>query len=359
MTALAAIAPAPAPAPSPAPVSRIAWLDIARGLGIVLVVIGHCLGGLIDSSVGDGAPWLRPVFFAIYTFHMPLFFVAAGVLVDRRLARDPIAFRDSLWSSIAWPYFLWSFLQFSLIYALGSAVNAPVDRYWPVILALPWKTVSQFWFLHALFQLHLLALLCWRRLGSAAFLLLMLSLKPLAALLPLPDVLRLAANQAPYYGIGVVIGTAGLARAFVERSVAVRLALLPLAAVLVVTALWVVPGLRPEIPFASARAAGLANIAWSPVVLPAAFAGLGAVVALASLVGGRLAQILGFLGRRSMAIFILHIMAVAGTRIIAIKLGLASVPLLLVLTAIAGLTAPLVAYAIFERFGLVKRLGLG
>ena len=44
---------------------RIEWLDVARGLGIVLVVLGHAA---IHPSVKS----------ALYAFHMPLFFLLAG-----------------------------------------------------------------------------------------------------------------------------------------------------------------------------------------------------------------------------------------------------------------------------------------
>ena len=45
--------------------ARLKWLDIAKGLGILLMVLGH-------SSV--------PVVVAkfIWAFHMPLFFIASG-----------------------------------------------------------------------------------------------------------------------------------------------------------------------------------------------------------------------------------------------------------------------------------------
>lgn len=38
------------------------WIDIAKGIGIILVVIGHTIG---SQRVND----------IIYTFHMPLFFI--------------------------------------------------------------------------------------------------------------------------------------------------------------------------------------------------------------------------------------------------------------------------------------------
>ena len=47
--------------------NRIAYLDVARGIGILLVVIGHITseGSLIHT--------------AIYSFHMPLFFILSGM----------------------------------------------------------------------------------------------------------------------------------------------------------------------------------------------------------------------------------------------------------------------------------------
>ncbi len=52
---------------------RLAWIDLAKGIGIALVVIGHACA---DGS-STGALWTRN---AIYLFHMPLFFVVAGYL---------------------------------------------------------------------------------------------------------------------------------------------------------------------------------------------------------------------------------------------------------------------------------------
>jgi len=343
-----------------APPGRITWLDSAKGIGIILVVIGHALGGLIDSALGTRVPGFREAFFAIYTFHMPLFFLLSGVLVAPRLARDRKGFERSLWTNIAWPYFLWSAVQFTLISSLGSIVNQPVQNYWSTLLSLPWKTVSQFWFLYALFLLHALSLLTWQRFGAAAFLLMCLALKPLNLLLPLPEVIRVAANQAPYYGLGVVLGTAGLAQAFVNRAEMTRFGFVPLAALLITVALGVAPALQPDVDFATGAANAIANIAWLQAVLPAAFAGTAMVIALASLTSGRLAAVLVFLGQRSMAIFILHVMAVAGTRILCLSLlGIREPLVVLGLSVAAGIGAPLIAYALVARMGLTKKLGLG
>lgn len=45
--------------------SRAEWIDVLKGIGIILVVIGHV------NTKGFLVQWL-------YTFHMPLFFALSG-----------------------------------------------------------------------------------------------------------------------------------------------------------------------------------------------------------------------------------------------------------------------------------------
>lgn len=59
---------------------RIRWCDQARGIGIFLVVIGHCF-----ITLGK----VTSVNYAIYSFHMPLFFILSGfVLKDNSSYRQ-------------------------------------------------------------------------------------------------------------------------------------------------------------------------------------------------------------------------------------------------------------------------------
>lgn len=48
--------------------SRIKWIDNARAIGILLVVLGH---SLIPASIQT----------YIYSFHMPLFFFLSGLFL--------------------------------------------------------------------------------------------------------------------------------------------------------------------------------------------------------------------------------------------------------------------------------------
>lgn len=49
-------------------------IDIAKGIGIILVVIGHVTSPvMLDNDI------LQQIYRGLYTFHMPLFFLLAGV----------------------------------------------------------------------------------------------------------------------------------------------------------------------------------------------------------------------------------------------------------------------------------------
>jgi fucose 4-O-acetylase-like acetyltransferase len=340
---------------------RIAWLDAARGLGILLVVAGHALGGLIDSPLGATERSYRPIFMAIYTFHMPLFFLLSGVLVGRRIGRDRAGFLRGLGPALVWPYFLWSVVQFTIIFALGNLVNRPASDYWGTILMLPWHSVSQFWFLYVLLLLHLLAAAALRPLGASGFLLLGLALKPLSAIVPLPQLFEYAGSQAPFYALGAFLGVQGLGAVVVERPPWVRAGLLPLLAVVTIVAVVAVAQrFDPHIPVARAPAAALAQLSWNQSAFPAAIAGTLAVIGLATLVRGRLAAIVCLLGRRSMPIFILHVLVVAAIRIAAIHLfHPRDGDVILAVAIICGATLPLVADGLARRFGVNRLLGFG
>lgn len=72
---------------------RIKYLDIAKAIGIILVLIGHISRNEIISKV-------------IYSFHMPFFFIISGFLYERR---DNLKKKIK---SILIPYFIFSFISY-------------------------------------------------------------------------------------------------------------------------------------------------------------------------------------------------------------------------------------------------------
>jgi len=340
-------------------VNRIAWIDAARGLGILLVVIGHALGGLIDSPLGAGQDGFRRAFFAIYTFHMPLFFLLSGLMITKRLEKGAWTFAKGLLPAIVWPYFLWSVVQYTLIYALGSLVNNPAEHYWPTILALPWNTVSQFWFLYALFWMHVLAIVLLPRIDREGFVLLALALKALVLILALPVAVKLVCNHLLFYAIGVWLAPAGLEKILLRHGSPIKAVVLSFLAVLVITAtIAAVPDYGRDLPLLTASSPEISNLAWRFPAMTAGIFGVAAVLAVASLPSVASAKWLSFLGRMTMPIFVLHVMFIAGTRIVLTKLGLVTDPaILLVILVVVGMAGPLIAERIIHRLELKRFLG--
>ena len=70
---------------------RIDWLDISKGIAIILVVVGHI------SSL----PW-EPYRKIIFSVHMPLFFIVAGYTTKMGLNKDII---KKLFKRLFVPYY--------------------------------------------------------------------------------------------------------------------------------------------------------------------------------------------------------------------------------------------------------------
>ena len=57
---------------------RIHWIDVLKGIGIILVVLQHCIGLSDNKSVSSFVSvW-------ILFFHMPLFFYVSGLVYKEK-----------------------------------------------------------------------------------------------------------------------------------------------------------------------------------------------------------------------------------------------------------------------------------
>lgn len=74
---------------------RIEYIDILKGIGIILVVLGHVTQN-------------KPLFQFIYAFHMPLFFFVAGLFL-----RNKFGFIKSHARSLMIPYFSFGFISYA------------------------------------------------------------------------------------------------------------------------------------------------------------------------------------------------------------------------------------------------------
>ena len=95
--------------------SRNRTLDIAKGIAIILMVIGHC----------ETPPFMLAW---VYLFHMPLFFMAAGYFFSRRSLEQPWDFVTKRLKGLYIPFVKWS-LFFLLIHNMLFEVGILNEHY--------------------------------------------------------------------------------------------------------------------------------------------------------------------------------------------------------------------------------------
>lgn len=146
--------------------NRLAWIDYARGIAIILVLYRHIFEGITRSGV-DAAEyqWLENANIIFYSFRMPLFFILSGIFIAKSLAkRDLGGLIRNKFSILLYPYLLWSFIQITIQFALSGYVNA--DRSWAdygYVFLYP-RRIDQFWYLYALFNVTVLYIIARERL---------------------------------------------------------------------------------------------------------------------------------------------------------------------------------------------------
>ena len=132
----------------PAQRSRTAWVDVAKGLSIVLVVGHH----VVLQAVAQGwAPDVaREVSATLGTLRMPLFFLASGIFATRTLSGPWGRVLERRVVFFAWLYVLWLVVRYVWF---GVLAHGPRLADWPspwVAVSQLWLPASAMWFLYAL-----------------------------------------------------------------------------------------------------------------------------------------------------------------------------------------------------------------
>lgn len=134
--------------------TRVGWIDATKGIGIILVVFGHVLGGAISRN------WFGPeqqgqyLYDVIYLFHMPLFFLISGVVWIESARANPMESIFNSFRTIAWPYVFWSLVQqLSIPVVSRFAPNATYSDFSDWIGSLISGKV--YWFLWTLFVIQI------------------------------------------------------------------------------------------------------------------------------------------------------------------------------------------------------------
>lgn len=320
---------------------RVPWVDVAKGLGIVLVVVGHVFRGLDEFGLtGDRAMFLA-VDRLIYAFHMPLFFFLAGLFFPHGVVgQTPPSFVWHRILRLVNPLILWGYAFALVKIAVGDLANSPEG--WGALLASPLPPRWHLWFLWALFVIQigclLLRPLLMRLHDTRPVWTVALCIATIAYLLPelrASPWIAGAVSGAPFFLMGALLGQRSLSPPVWLAVPAVAVFLFAELAALVLNRTHLL-----DLTIASAAVLSL-------------------VLALSALQSrmGILQRGFSAFGRASMPIFLVHVFFTAGLRIVLAKFGVDDLATHLVLGTAAGLVGPLALYHLLCRTGHARLAG--
>lgn len=140
-------------------IKREKWIDSVKGIAIILVVVGHVIGGYTgDNFFYSINNFLKYFMWTIYTFHMPLFFMISGVVYEKyeviSCNNDYLRIAKKKSLNLLIPYFIFSTLQIIVKLPLQGKIDSQVSV--SNIWLLPIKPIDQFWFIYSLFFIFLI-----------------------------------------------------------------------------------------------------------------------------------------------------------------------------------------------------------
>ena len=320
------------PVSSATPKNRDVYLDCARGIGILLVVCTHMQRGMNDARLLDGTYPFAGIDYALCTVARSLFFLLAGFHVSSSLQKGEMRFLQSKLWTIVMPYFLWSVIQGTVQVMMSGGVNHPLHfSDWPRLFFAP---IGQFWFLYALMIWHLLAMVANR--ASVNLMILAVLAFVLSSSVP-NEFFGMVMKMGVFYAFGVIH----------SRNLDMYLKFLENKSIFIAATLCF------ALAVVLARQFGPSE-AWT--ALPAAFLGCALVLAMAHKIENMgIGKVFAYLGLVSMPIYLMHILAGSGTRIVLMRFHVHSVPFHLVAGVAAGIIVPIAVHAVYQKVKLQRQ----
>src|SRR5690606_5854413 len=136
--------------------TRLEWVDVAKGLSIILVVMMHSAYGVGEKTGSAG--YLHYVIGWATPFRMPEFFLISGLFLSQVIARDWLRFSDRRALHYFYFYALWAVLQIAFKVGLGTGdpVAAATSVAWAVV-----EPYGVLWFIYMLAVFSLATKLLW------------------------------------------------------------------------------------------------------------------------------------------------------------------------------------------------------
>ncbi|MDC5705011.1 acyltransferase [Vibrio europaeus] len=311
------------------------WVDCAKAIGIVLVVYGHVMRGLFNAGFEVSEHYVL-IDSIIYSFHMPLFFFLSGLFFYRSLEkRKGVNLMFNKLDTILYPYIIWSIAQGFIEASLSNYTNGNVT--FTQVLSL-WEPRAQFWFLYALFLVFIVSTFIFTFLsGKHALAVFFVSCGVYisAPLLLDSSPLLFIANNMVYFSLGVVFSSYELSKNLDSlKSLLLTMITFLLSQYLFHFAL----GKHYTDQGAESLYVAVVSIIF--------------VVSLSISISRKNVKLVTLIGSSSMAIYLMHIVAGSGARVLLGKgLGIQDTNAHLLVGCLAGLLLPLVAVKAFNLIG--------
>jgi len=328
--------------------SRLEWVDMAKGLSILLVVMMHSAFGVGEETGATG--YLHWVIAWASPFRMPEFFAISGLFLSQVIARDWARYADRRIVHYFYFYALWALIHILFKVALGAgdplmalsyigwAIVEPYGVLWFIYMLGVFSAVTKF--LHEIRAPHLAVL------GFAA----VLQMAPIHLGSYIVDQF---AEYFVYFYAGYVLAPQLFRLVeWTERHLALATAGLA-AWALIETALVFSPGFAV---MPGAVNGGLSELPGLHLIL--ALLGAGALCVFAALLT-RLPFMdwLRWMGSKSIVIYLAFALPMAVSRTVLMKLGVISdTGLLSTIVMVVAIVSPLVLYWLVERTGWGKFL---
>ncbi|MHB4492348.1 acyltransferase family protein [Klebsiella pneumoniae] len=127
-----------------------------------MVVFGHANRGLYSSGIYISPEIYHYLDNVIYSFHMPLFFFLSGLFfVSSIKNRSKKVFLWSKFKNVIYPYAVWSLIQGGVEVFFSKYTNAKTSI--SDVLLFPLYPRAQFWFLYALFMIFIICAIIYHK----------------------------------------------------------------------------------------------------------------------------------------------------------------------------------------------------
>lgn len=337
--------------------NRVEWVDLAKGICILFVVMMHSVQG-VEAQMGQ-AGWMSAIVDFAQPFRIPAFFVIAGLFLSKTINQPWSQFIDRKIVHFAYFYVLWLTIQYVFkgpAIAVESGVAAAIQAYLTGFVQ-PFGTL---WFIYLLPIFFI-----------AARLLVGL---PVMIVFIGAAILEIAPIQTPsliinefvarfvYFYAGYVFATHFFAIAqWAKNHVMITMGLisgfLVINGALVLTPLHFdfLPEAKSHIP----NIVGQYKAAHFPIIsIILGFAGTISMVALTGLMAGKaLFNPLKWVGSHSIIIYLAFFLPMAIARAVFIKLGIIEdIGTISLLTWITAFTGPIIGYWLIQKLNFGKFL---